>query len=54
MLEKDRVPAGGVNKEKKISQMAGINPEKVIIINFETSLEVGEKIIIEISWGSDH
>ena len=40
MLEKEMAPAGKDYKEKKISQMAGIGPEKVIITNLERSLEV--------------
>ena len=39
-------------KEKQISQTAGINPEKVVIIKLKRSLEVGAGVIIEISGGS--
>ena len=36
-------------KEKKIAQLAGIDPEKVVIINFKRSLEGGKRVIIKIS-----
>ena len=41
MLEKERAPVGKDNKEKKISQMVGIRPEKAIIINLKRSFKVG-------------
>ena len=33
--------------------MAGTNPERMIIINFERSLGIAKEIIIRISGGSD-
>ena len=51
MPEKERMPAGKDNKEKKILQMAGISPEEAIIINLQRRLEVGRVVIIKIYGG---
>ena len=53
MIEKEMAPVGKGGEEKRISQMAGANPEKVIIIDFKRSFEIGKPIIIKISGGSD-